>query len=68
MSEERTNNIQQYRHSVKLSTNAKGIVQVDVHIYSNSSEEARLEIVRLYLDTIRDLEAKGVRVAKWSDN
>lgn len=58
---------QSVRSSVKLETNAKGIVQVKVSAYEGTTREAMQEAkdiaTETYLATVRELRARGVDVA-----
>ena len=63
-SDQYNNNAQQYTHSIKIETTAKGLAQVSVHVYSNSKEEVQQHAVTLYLSTISDLRDKGVKIAE----
>lgn len=52
-----------YTSDVKISQTAKGLAQVDVHVYGNDDEESRKRAVALYKQTIEDLKAQGLPVA-----
>lgn len=54
----------QFTHSVKLETTAKGLIQVNVHVHSNSEEEAGISATRLYSNTIARLREQGLKVAE----
>ena len=54
---------QVYQYSVKISQTAKGAATVDVHVYSNNLEAARVQAVSQYEQTIQDLRQKGISVA-----
>lgn len=52
-----------YQYSVSISQTAKGYAQVDVKVYSNNLEAARIQAVQQYEQTIADLKSKGLTVA-----
>jgi hypothetical protein len=54
---------QTYQYSVKISQTAKGAATVDVHVYSNNMEAARVQAVQLYDQTLQDLKSKQLSVA-----
>jgi hypothetical protein len=52
-----------FQFSVKISQTAKGAATVDVHVFSNDLETARIQAVDQYAKTIADIKAKGLPVA-----
>jgi len=52
-----------FAFSVKLDTTAKGAVVPTVHVYSNDVEQVRTLAVQLYVKTIADLKAAGLKPA-----
>lgn len=52
-----------YAFSVGISMTAKGLAQVDVKVYSNNLEAARVQAVQQYEQTIADLKTKGMAIA-----
>lgn len=54
---------QVYAFSVGISMTAKGLAQVDVKVYSNNLEAARVQAVQQYAQTLEDLRQKSIPVA-----
>jgi HPt (histidine-containing phosphotransfer) domain-containing protein len=52
-----------FQYSVKISQTAKGAATVDVHVFSNNLEAARVQAVQQYAQCIEDLKSKGLTVA-----
>lgn len=52
-----------FTSDVKISQTAKGLAQVDVHVYGTDDSESRTRAVQLYKQTIADLVKEGLPVA-----
>lgn len=58
-----TNLLQQNQtHSIKIEETAKGC-RVAVHVYADTVERARQEVLRLYLGVVHDLQSHDVKLA-----
>lgn len=53
---------QQYPYSVKIEQTAYG-ARVSVHVYNVYPDAAKLEAVSLYIQTRRELEDHGMKIA-----
>lgn len=53
----------QYRYSVKIESNSKGLLMPSVHVYTNHLSEAIGETTQLYQSVCSKLIAQGYRVA-----
>lgn len=52
----------QFSHSAKLTSTAKG-VRIDVHCYGNSSEEVRQQLLKMYVGIETDLRNHCIPIA-----
>ena len=52
----------QFSHSAKLTSTAKG-VRIDVHCYGNSSEEVRQQLLKTYIGIETDLRNHSIAIA-----
>lgn len=52
-----------FTSDVKISQTAKGLAQVDVHVYGVDDAETRKRAVELYKATLEDLKTAGLPVA-----
>lgn len=60
--------LQQYKYSMKVETRAKGKLAPSVHVYGDSPDEVRHELVDQYLKLIDDFKAKGIPVVGAADS
>jgi hypothetical protein len=51
-----------FPYSVKLSTNTKGVVGIDIHTYNSDAQAAKNEAIRLFIETREELKDKGIKV------
>ena len=58
---------QQFSHSAKLTSTAKGM-RIDVHCYANNLEELRQQLIKTYLGIETDLKNHCIAIAPMSTN
>ena len=55
----------QFSHSAKLEETVKGC-RISVHVYGNSSEEVRQQLIKTYLGIEHDLQSHDVKLCPMS--
>jgi len=53
---------QPYRYSMKVETEAKGVLAPSVHVYGDNPYEVRHELVEQYTQLVQDFKKVGIPV------